>query len=52
MTSDEARSRIAAQVSDEARLALADVVIDTAGSMEDTRAQVDDLWTRLTGGAA
>lgn len=43
----EASARIAAQVSDERRLAIADVVIDTAGSFDDTEAQVDRLWDRL-----
>lgn len=44
----EARARIAAQAGDEERLALADVVIDTAGDMDDTRRQVDDLWQRVS----
>lgn len=44
---DEAAARIAAQVSDDRRLAIADVVIDTAGSLEDTIAQVDALWAGL-----
>lgn len=44
---DEAAARIAAQVSDDRRLAIADVVIDTAGSLEDTIAQVDALWAEL-----
>ncbi len=47
LTPDAARSRIAAQVDDRARLALADVVIDTAGSLEETHAQTDALWDRL-----
>ena len=45
----EAAARIAAQVSDEERLAMADVVIDTSGSMEQTREQTDALWRRLAG---
>ncbi|MDX2375249.1 dephospho-CoA kinase [Microbacterium sp. LRZ72] len=45
---DEARGRIAAQVPDEDRLAVADVVIDTAGRLEETHEQVDALWRRLT----
>jgi dephospho-CoA kinase len=44
----EARARIAAQVGDDERLALADVVIDTSGDMEETRRQVDELWERLS----
>ncbi|WP_101845111.1 dephospho-CoA kinase [Zhihengliuella sp. ISTPL4] len=47
MTPEAARDRIAAQVSDERRLAIADVVIDTAGSIEHTLAQTDALWERL-----
>lgn len=47
---DEARARIAAQVDDETRLAVADVVIDTSGTLEQTHAQTDALWDRLTDG--
>ncbi len=47
MSPDEAAARIAAQVSDDARLRLADVVIDTTGDLEDTRRQVDRLWASL-----
>jgi dephospho-CoA kinase len=50
MAPQEARNRIDAQVSDEKRLAIADVVIDTAGSLEQTEQQVDALWQRLTEG--
>lgn len=42
-----ARERIDAQVSDDRRLAIADVVIDTSGTIEDTRAQTDALWERI-----
>jgi len=49
MSPEEAAGRIAAQVSDEARLAIADDVIDTSGSLADTHAQVDRLWERLRG---
>ncbi|UIN32122.1 dephospho-CoA kinase [Microbacterium binotii] len=45
----DARARIDAQVSDEERLAVADVVIDTSGSLADTLAQTDELWERLRG---
>ncbi len=51
MSEEEAAGRIAAQVPDEARLALADVVIDTSGALADTLAQTDELWTRLSRGA-
>jgi len=47
MSAEDAAARIASQVSDEARLAIADVVIDTAGSMQDTLDQVDALWREL-----
>ncbi|SEC24354.1 dephospho-CoA kinase [Paramicrobacterium humi] len=43
-----AEQRVTAQADDETRLALADVVIDTAGSLEHTREQVHALWQRLT----
>lgn len=43
----DAEARIASQVSDEVRLEMADVVIDTAGSHDETRAQVDALWSDL-----
>ncbi|WP_292769096.1 dephospho-CoA kinase [Microbacterium sp. UBA3486] len=43
-----AQDRIDAQVSDERRLAIADVVIDTSDSLERTRAQTDSLWERIS----
>lgn len=48
MSEDDARRRIGAQVSDEERRAIADVVIDTSGSVEHTLEQVDMLWRSLT----
>ncbi|MGB4136765.1 MAG: dephospho-CoA kinase [Microbacterium sp.] len=42
-----ARARIAAQVPDEARRAIADVLIDTSGALADTLRQADALWRRL-----
>lgn len=42
-----AQERIDAQVSDERRLAIADVVIDTSDSLERTREQADALWERI-----
>lgn len=47
MTEQDAAARIASQASDDARLAIADVVIDTAGTIDDTIAQVDELWATL-----
>lgn len=49
MKPQEAQNRIDAQVPDEKRLAIADAVIDTTGTMEETVHQVDALWQRLTG---
>lgn len=50
MSPDEADRRMSAQVADDRRLAIADVVIDTTGDLEHTREQVDRLWSRLTSG--
>jgi dephospho-CoA kinase len=47
MSEADAAARIASQVPDDARLAVADVVIDTTGSLDDTERQVDDLWEGL-----
>lgn len=44
----EADRRIASQASDDERLALADVVIDTDGTMAETLFQVDQLWNKLS----
>ncbi|MGN6219339.1 MAG: dephospho-CoA kinase [Microbacterium sp.] len=47
LTPDEAAARLASQVPDEARLRIADVVIETAGTVDDTLRQVDELWADL-----
>lgn len=47
LTAADAAARIASQVSDEERLRIADVVIDTAGSLERTLLQADQLWNEL-----
>lgn len=55
MTREEARRRIGAQATDAERRAIADVVIDANGSLDETIAQTDALWTELrarVGGAA
>lgn len=44
---ESAIRRVQAQASDAERNAVADVVIDTGGSMESTVEQVDALWTML-----
>lgn len=45
---EEARLRIAAQPPQEYRLPYADVIIDTAGSLASTYAQVEAAWNSLT----
>jgi len=48
MTELAAQARIDAQVSDERRLAIADEVVDTSGSLEQTIVQTDHLWERIS----
>jgi dephospho-CoA kinase len=47
MSPDEARSRMAAQATREQRLAVADVVIDNDGPLEDLEPQVRRVWQEL-----
>ncbi len=47
MSEHEARARIASQADDDTRLSLADVVIDTSGTLDETIAQTDALWEQL-----
>ena len=47
MSPEEAERRIANQASDDERRAVADVVVDTGGSLERTLEQADALWERL-----
>lgn len=49
MSEEDARARIANQASDEDRRAIADRLIDTSGSEDETIAQVDRLWADLHG---
>jgi dephospho-CoA kinase len=49
MTPQEARSRIAAQATDEQRRAIADIVIVNEGTLEELWRQVDEAWPRLRG---
>jgi dephospho-CoA kinase len=49
MSPAEARSRIAAQATDEQRRAVADVVLDNDGTLAELRAAVDRLWEELAG---
>ncbi|MFE5671758.1 dephospho-CoA kinase [Agromyces sp. NPDC056523] len=43
----QAEARVDAQVSDADRRAVADVVVDTGGSLAHTMSQADDLWVRI-----
>lgn len=55
MTRDEAQHRLRSQATDTDRLAIADVVIDADGTLDETLAQTDALWANLrarVGGAA
>ncbi|WP_308468795.1 dephospho-CoA kinase [Rathayibacter soli] len=45
----DAAARVAAQASDADRLAVADVVIDTGGSLAQTLQQADELWQTVRG---
>lgn len=47
LTREEAMHRLNSQVSDTARLAIADVVIDSNGTLEQTLAQADALYQRV-----
>lgn len=44
LSHDEAMGRVLAQATDEERAAHADFVLDGSGSVEQLRAQVDELW--------
>jgi dephospho-CoA kinase len=46
----QAEQRVQAQPPQEEKITRADVVVDTAGSLSRTRAQVQAAWERLTGG--
>ncbi len=46
-TEADARARIANQVARDDRLAVADVVIDNSGTVDELRARVDEVWTWL-----
>ena len=44
---DQARARMAAQASREQRLAIADIVIDNSGTLEDLDRRVSEVWSDL-----
>jgi dephospho-CoA kinase len=48
LSREEAEHRLNSQATDAERLAVADVVIDTDGTMEQTIEQVDALWERVS----
>lgn len=48
MKREEALHRLNSQASDTERLAIADVVIDSNGTLADTLAQADRLWERVS----
>ena len=52
MPAEQARARMAAQASREQRLAVADVVIDNSGSLEDLDRRVAEVWAGLEHRAA
>jgi dephospho-CoA kinase len=52
MTPDQARARMAAQASREQRLAVADIVIDNSGSLDDLDRRVAEVWADLQRRAA
>ncbi|MFI6680324.1 dephospho-CoA kinase [Kribbella sp. NPDC050470] len=47
MTEAEAKQRIASQASREQRLAVADVVVDNSGTLEDLDRRVGEVWEEL-----
>lgn len=47
MSREEASHRLNSQATDAERLAIADVVIDNTGTIEQTLALVDDFWEKL-----
>jgi dephospho-CoA kinase len=51
MSETDAARRLGSQAADAERLAVADVVIDTGGTLEQTFEQTDALWKRVVRGA-
>ncbi len=47
MAEDDARARMAAQASDEQRREIATWVVDNSRSLDDTRGQVEEIYSRL-----
>ena len=51
LSRDEADRRLKSQATDAQRLAIADVVIDSNGTLDDTLRQADELWESVRGRA-
>ncbi|MDJ0335139.1 dephospho-CoA kinase [Salinibacterium sp. G-O1] len=47
LSREDAERRIGSQASDAERLAIADVIIGSDGTLDETLAQADDLWLRV-----
>lgn len=47
MTEKEAKARIASQATREQRLAVADVVVDTSGTLAELDTRIDEIWPTL-----
>ena len=47
MAAEQARARMAAQASREQRLAVADIVIDNSGSLDDLDRRIAEVWADL-----
>lgn len=47
---EEVEKRLAAQAPQVEKVAVADYLIDNSGSVEQTRAQVEEIWRRITSG--
>lgn len=52
LSAEQARARMAAQATREQRLAIADLVIDNSGSLDELDRQVSAVWEELRGRAA
>ena len=50
LSEEQIRARMAAQTTDEVRLRVANVVVDTNGTMDEVRAQVRQLWEQQVAG--
>jgi dephospho-CoA kinase len=52
MTAQQAAARMSAQASREQRLAIADIVVDNSGTLEDLDKQVAEVWDQLVSRAS